>query len=99
MKKKLKFSSAYMEEPIVIIDDNIFCHYAAHELNISKDLAKKIQHWDDLYQDTLDHNYPPDSDFQTEEDKRKHQVLGKELAQKLQNELGPEFNVKYYSDA
>ena len=33
------------------------------DLPIPRDLADRLKHWDDLFQATLDQNYPPDSRF------------------------------------
>lgn len=95
MVKKLRFWAAYMEEPIMVKDDDIFHHKVIEDLSISDELKNKLRAWDDEYQNTLDLGYPPDSSFPTTELAVQHAQRGRELAERLQEELGDDYLVEY----
>ena len=95
LKKKVRFQAAYMEEPIMIKDGDIFHHYDVRVLGLSCALQRAIQDWDEKYQATLDSEYPPDSRFETPEAEKAHIVEGLKLAELLQKELGAAFVVKH----
>lgn len=95
MKQTLTLSAAYMEEPIIIRGYNTFDHYLPESLNISKQLQQEIQNWDDIYQNTLDRDYPPDSSFISKAEEDKHVKQGYIIAEKLEKELGSIYRVIY----
>lgn len=92
----VKISAAYMEEPIMIKDTDIYHHYETSSLPISKELVSLINVWDSDYKDTFDASYPPDSGFKTEEDLIHHNRRGEEICRLLQIELGEDYCVKFY---
>jgi hypothetical protein len=84
-----------MEEPIMIKDSDIFHHYAVQDLPISDELKSALNSWDEEYQSTFDSAYPPDSGFASIDLERAHVERGRELAERLQAELGDGYLVEY----
>ena len=91
----VRFSTAYMEDPIMVKDSDIFHHYDVQSLPISDNLKNAIQAWDREYQATFDRDYPPDSGFASPDLEAAHSIKGAELAERLQTELGERYFVEY----
>jgi hypothetical protein len=64
-------------------------------LPLSPETINKLESWSGMYDETLDQNYPPDSRFKTEEERRRFNLLGRELLQSLERELGNDYAVTY----
>lgn len=94
-KISVKFQAAYMEEPVMMKDSDIFHHVDTKYLKVSAELRDAIQAWDDEYQNTLDQNYPPDSAFPSLEADIAHNEKGRLLARALQEELGEGYLVNF----
>lgn len=94
-KIPLRLWAAYMEEPIMVKETDIFSHCDVQTLPISDDLKEAIQAWDDEYQSTFDSAYPPDSGFSSPYAQAAHTRQGAELAERLQMELGDAYSVEY----
>lgn len=94
-KSMVTLRAAFMEEPIMIKDSDIFHHYDTNKLPISSDLKAEIAAWDEEYQMTFNSSYPPDSAFKSPEIEKAHVKKGDELARRLQIELGDRYIVEY----
>ena len=91
----IRLALEYLAPPIFCSDKERMGHIELDDLTISENLKSAIQAWDDKYQATLDHDYPPDSCFKTPEEAQKHVQEGHELAVRLQQELGDGYKVEY----
>lgn len=58
------------------------------EFGLPQDLTKRIRRWDDAFQATLDHDYPPDSRFPDEAAETVWQAEGEAIFQALTDLLG-----------
>lgn len=65
------------------------------ELGLSQSLVKHLLDWASEFDSTLDHDYPPDSGFPTNEALRRFNIIGSTLAESLQRELGTGVIVKH----
>lgn len=94
MKKLLvRLDVQYMESPVTILKENGCSLYIeAAELNVSDELIRNIEGWDEEFQATLA-PYPPDSSFSSKDAEQKHRNRGYILKQCLQEELGDEYLV------
>ena len=91
----IRLRNAYMEEPVMIKDTDIFRHKDISGLPISPELKLALKSWDEAYQATFDSNYPPDSGFSSAALEASHVKEGVELARRIQVELGDRYSVEY----
>ncbi|HEY9908451.1 MAG TPA: hypothetical protein V6D18_12695 [Thermosynechococcaceae cyanobacterium] len=63
------------------------------KLPISQETLERLNKWQDVFDDTLDHDYPPDSRFPSEEAAKTWSREGIRLWVQLQRELGAEYEV------
>ena len=66
-----------------------------NDLPISVELKVFLQLWDETYQITFDHTNPSNSGFASPVLEAMHHERGKELAARLQQELGDDYLVEY----
>ncbi|WP_417820594.1 hypothetical protein [Terasakiella sp.] len=108
MVNKIVLACEYMTSPIFLYEDEDqtlvklgfyseqkFGPVDISSLNISNSLRENITMWDQAYQRTFNHDYPPDSGFVSPNEKEKHIKLGKKLAECLTTELGRGYDVEY----
>jgi hypothetical protein len=67
-------------------------------LPISQELAAALMRWAEEFDATLNREYPPDSGFPLERDRRAFLERGRHLAGRLARELGPGSRVTYQGD-
>ena len=67
-------------------------------LPISQELAAALMRWAEEFDGTLNQEYPPDSGFPLERDRRDFLEQGRRLAGRLARELGPGYLVIYQGD-
>jgi hypothetical protein len=67
-------------------------------LPVSPELAAALMRWAEEYDATLNPEYPPDSGFPLEADRRAFLRRGERLAGRLAGELGPGYRVTYQGD-
>jgi hypothetical protein len=67
-------------------------------LPVSQELAAALMSWAEEYEATLNQEYPPDSGFPLERDRRDFLQRGRHLAGRLARELGPGYRVTYQGD-
>ncbi|MEV5572339.1 hypothetical protein AB0L06_20025 [Spirillospora sp. NPDC052269] len=63
---------------------------------ISPGLAESLDHWADEFDGILNEDDPASSDFATPDDERRFNDQGRNLAQRLAREMGPEYKVTYF---
>ncbi len=68
------------------------------ELSLSDALRAAIESWAKQYDNTLNHEYPPESGFASEEAAAAFEAEGKRIWKELRDELGPRYSVVYFSD-
>lgn len=57
------------------------------ELGISPPLVNRLLDWKSEFDSTLNHDYPPDSEFPTNEARDRFKVMGAAIAESLRQEL------------
>lgn len=67
------------------------------ELPLTNDLKVALRAWANAYDNTLNQEYPPDSGFASPLEEEAFEAEGKRLWKELQAQLGPEYQVAYYS--
>jgi hypothetical protein len=67
-------------------------------LPVSRELADALMRWAEEYDATLNQEYPADSGFPLERDRRDFLERGRQLADRLARELGPGWRVTYQGD-
>lgn len=96
MKKiSVRISAAFMEEPVMMNNGDIYHHVETNDLDISSDLKRAVSLWDTAYQRAFNDDYPPDSAFPSAQEEEAHAAEGRRLAVALQAELGEGFVVEY----
>jgi hypothetical protein len=93
MAIRIKLWADYGSYPIWGVDeiDNI----APEELPLSQQTIDRLNAWQDAYDQTLNQDYPPLSDFSSPQVKRNFEREGINLWQKLRVELAPDYEVFY----
>ncbi|MDA8481434.1 hypothetical protein NNO07_00015 [Pseudomonas resinovorans] len=92
---KLRLANEYLVGPIFCPEPDAMGHIDVDDLPLSQELKAEITAWDSEYQATLNSDYPPDSGFGSPEMELRHIARGKQLAKKLQKELGGAYTVEY----
>ncbi|WP_200627102.1 hypothetical protein [Pseudomonas sp. LAM2023] len=92
---KLRLANEYLTGPIFCPEPDAMGHIDVDDVPISQELRAEISAWDSEYQATFNSDYPPDSGFSSPEAELRHIAEGKQLAQKLQQELGGGYTVEY----
>jgi len=64
---------------------------------IGDELTTQLWEWASEYDQTLNHENPPESGFETKEIEQAFINKGRELALKLKAKLGNEYNVVYFN--
>ena len=93
--KKLSFGASYGAPPIFCHEANEMGHIDLRDVQVSPELKRAIQRWDDAYQLTFNADYPPDSDFKSAEAEFEFTKKGRELFEKLKSELGCEYSITH----
>lgn len=93
MAIRIKLWADYGSYPIWGVDeiDNI----DPEELPLSQETIDRLNAWQDAYDQTLNQDYPPLSDFPTPQAKQKFEQEAIKLWQKLRVELAPDYEVFY----
>lgn len=96
MTIKIKLWADYGSWPIWGVDeiDNI----DPADLPLSSETIKRLNLWQDSYDQTLNQDYPPLSAFPNEKAEISFQQEGWELWQQLRKELTPDYEVFYQTD-
>ena len=79
-------------------NDSIYENISVGSLNrIPEELIIKIDKWNDLYQATLDQDYPPDSGFKSLEEEGAFERQGLEIWKEIHKFYDDTYKVIYYS--
>lgn len=95
--KTLRLANEYLAGPIFCPDPEKMGHVDVEDLPISSELQFALREWDEEYQSTFNIDYPPDSGFASPTDEQAYIKRGKDLAERLQLELGDGYLVQYKS--
>lgn len=71
-------------------------HREVTSLPLSADLQNQFLEWDEEYQDTFNQSDPLASCFASQQAEKDHALRGRNLAQRLQDELGDDYEVDYH---
>lgn len=77
------------EEPFYSIDPG--------EVGISIALINQLEAFNNIYQDTLNEDYPPDSRFPSKDAESDFEKRGIDIWEKLSLELSPDITIIYHS--
>ncbi|SDU23561.1 hypothetical protein [Pseudomonas orientalis] len=91
--KKIKLMADYQCHPLWNMSPDEYGDIDPCDLPISKELQLRLSKWANMYDETLDADYPPNSGFKSEELEREFKREGERLAESLRSELGPAFSV------
>lgn len=92
---KLRLANEYLAGPIFCPEPDAMGHIDVDDLPLSQELKTEIAAWDSEYQATFNSHYPPDSGFGSSEIEVRHIAEGRQLAKKMQEELGEGYKVDY----
>ncbi|WP_075739499.1 hypothetical protein [Actinoalloteichus sp. GBA129-24] len=95
--------AGYLDDPVwyQLTEDQDMLHAvdeAAEQLGLTDGLARALTAWDDEYQATLNHEYPPDSTFPSPAVRQAWVERGKELAAQIKRESPVVSSVDYQAD-
>ncbi len=93
--KTLRFRAVYGAPPIFNPDVDEMGYMEPSELRLSANLLAQLDEWNREFQQTFSDDYPPDSGFASEDDQRRHNARGAELAVLLQQELGTSVRIEF----
>lgn len=93
--KRIILATEFLSTSLFCPDLDSMGHVDMENLPISSDLKIELALWNDEFQKTFDSCYPPDSSFPTPELAETHAGRGRELAKRLQEELGDDYLVEY----
>jgi hypothetical protein len=85
----------YGAYPFWLLDEVPAQNLSARELNASAGLTADLEAWANTYDETLDRDDPMSSGFATEQEHKEWVASGRELASRLQKELGEGFRIIY----
>jgi hypothetical protein len=94
--RKLKLMADYLCYPLWYADrtdPHEVGDFAPDLLPLSESLREDLMAWAAEYDATLDMANPQEAGFDTQEDASKFKASGFELAKRLQDELGPQYEV------
>ena len=93
--KTFRLRAVYGAPPIFNPDVDEMGYMEPSELRLSASLLAQLDEWHREFQRTFSDDYPPDSGFASEDDRRRHNVRGAELAALLQQELGASVRIEF----
>jgi hypothetical protein len=97
MTINIKLMADYFSYPLWGLDNDNIGGINPHELPLSEETIAKLEQWSQIYNNILNCDDPASSSFKTIEDQANFEVKGIKLWEKLRQELGQEYNVKYHS--
>ncbi len=96
MSKKIKVMTEYNYFPLWDMEtaDNL----EAEDLPLSLEISEKLADWGDIYDQIINWDDPSLSGFKSEQDKINFEKQGVILAIKIQEELGFDYQVFFFSE-
>jgi hypothetical protein len=93
--KTFRLGAAYGAPPIFNPDVEDMGCTEPSDLHASPHLLALLEEWHIEFQQTFSDDYPPDSGFNSEDDRNRHNMRGTELATLLQQELGAGVRIEF----
>jgi hypothetical protein len=95
----IKIQPEYGTGPLWMKDSPTEPHsnLSTDKFNLSASLKERIDSWDKKYQNTLNHDYPPDSRFDSAQEEVIFEEEGLSIWKAMTNELSPEITIVYFS--
>ncbi|WP_155836871.1 hypothetical protein [Paraburkholderia mimosarum] len=93
--KTFRLGAVYGAPPIFNPDVDEIGYVKPSDLHVSPHLLAQLDEWNDEFQQTFSDDYPPDSGFNSEDDRKRHNTRGAELATLLQQELGAGVRIEF----
>lgn len=90
--RKIKLMADYGCFPLWDVSDGVG-NINPNDLPLSPELKDLLMDWAKVFDQTLNEDYPPDSGFESQADELEFKQRAAQLAWKLREELGPEFEV------
>ena len=97
MTKRIKLMADYESFPLWDVDE--VGNLNPDELPLSQETKERLERWADRYDATLNRQDPLASGFASPSEEAAFEEEGRALWKKLEEELGAEFRVLYYSQA
>jgi hypothetical protein len=98
MSKVMKLMADYQCFPLwEYRDGELTGNVNPDDLPLTRELKSALHAWSASYDRTLNQEYPPDSGFASPAEEEAFETEGKRLWKELQAQLGPEYQVSYYS--
>ncbi|WP_050462293.1 hypothetical protein [Herbaspirillum autotrophicum] len=94
--KIIRFVAEYLAPPFFDPSIENMGHLEPEDLPLTDALLYEVEKWNCEFQKTFNDAYPPDSGFKTDEELKFFNEIGHELAIKLQNFLGEEYEIIYF---
>lgn len=91
--RKIKLMADYQCHPLWDMSPGVYGDIDPNALPISNELRRRLADWARAFDETLDMLDPASSGFKCVEAEAAFKRQGIQLAEQLQNELGPEFLV------
>lgn len=93
--KTFRLGAVYGAPPIFNPDVDEMGYVELSDLHVSPHLLAQLVEWNREFQRTFSDDYPPDSGFNSEDDRNRHNARGAELAALLQQELGAGVRIEF----
>jgi hypothetical protein len=93
--KTFRLGAVYGAPPIFNPDVDEMGYVEPSDLQISPHLFAQLREWNAEFQQTFSDHYPPDSGFESEDERNRHNERGAELAALLQQELGARVRIEF----
>lgn len=93
--KKIKLMADYQCYPLWLNSNDAVGNINPNTLPISNVLKNELNNWSDKYDETLNLDDPLTSGFATPEEEMVFNEMGQSLKEKLQAELGDDYEVTY----
>lgn len=99
MPKHIKLMADYDCYPLWSMAPDHVGNINPETLPLSPEIKLRLQQWAKAYDETLNRDDPASSGFKSEDDAVAFEEEGMRLWQRLCQELGPEYEVAYFSES
>lgn len=97
MVRTIKLMAEYGNTVLWGVDSTDIGAIDPQHLPLTADLKAALRAWAEVYDKTLNQEYPPDSAFASPAEEEAFEVEGRRLWRELQAQLGPDYKVVYKS--
>jgi hypothetical protein len=95
--KMLKIMPEYQCFPLWLKGDGIFENISPDDLPISNALKIRLTNWQNKFDSTLNHDYPPESGFKSLVEEDLFEEEGRKIWTQILEELHSEYDIQYFS--